>query len=54
MTKVRALRTVVTFQEPKSRSRETIFAEDSHDFDQIADVLVKLCQQVVEDPQKRG
>ena len=47
-------RPVVTFAEPKSRSRETTFAEDSRDFDQIAGVLVQLCQQVAEDLQKRG
>ncbi len=47
-------RPVVTFSEPKSRSRETTFAEDTRDFDQIAGVLVKLCQQVAEDLQKRG
>ena len=47
-------RPVVTLQEPKSRSRETTFAEDTRDFDQIAGVLVKLCQQVAEDLQKRG
>ena len=50
----RDLRPVVTFQEPKSRSRETTFAEDTRDFDQIAGVLVQLCQQVAEDLQKRG
>ena len=47
-------RLVVTFAEPKSRSRETTFAEDTRDFDQIAGVLVKLCQQVAYDLQKRG
>ena len=47
-------RPVVTFSEPKSRSRETTFAEDTRDFDQIAGVLVQLCQQVAEDLQKRG
>ncbi len=50
----RDLRPVVTFQEPKSRSRETTFAEDTRDFDQIAGVLVQLCQQVAQDLQKRG
>ena len=50
----RDLRPVVTVQEPKSRSRETTFAEDTRDFDQIAGVLVQLCQQVAEDLQKRG
>ena len=47
-------RPVLTFSEPKSRSRETTFAEDTRDFDQIAGVLVQLCQQVAEDLQKRG
>ena len=47
-------RPVVTFSEPKSRSRETTFAEDTRDFDEIAGVLVQLCQQVAEDLQKRG
>ena len=50
----RDLRPVVTFSEPKSRSRETTFAEDTRDFDQIAGVLVALCQQVAEDLQQRG
>jgi DNA polymerase-4 len=47
-------RQVLTHQEPKSRSRETTFAEDTRDWDQIAGVLVKLCRQVAEDLQKRA
>ena len=47
-------RPVLTFQEPKSRSRETTFEEDTRDWDTIARVLVKLCQQVAEDLKKRG
>jgi DNA polymerase-4 len=47
-------RPVVTFQEPKSRSRETTFEEDTRDWDEIARVLVQLCRQVAEDLSKRG
>ena len=47
-------RPVVTFQEPKSRSRETTFEEDTRDWDGIARVLVKLCVQVADDLKKRG
>lgn len=47
-------RPVVTFQEPKSRSRETTFEEDTRDWDSIARVLVALCQQVAEDLGRRG
>ena len=47
-------RPVVTFQEPKSRSRETTFEEDTRDWDEIAQVLVQLCRQVAEDLNKRG
>ena len=47
-------RAVVTHQEPKSRSRETTFAEDTRDWNTIAGVLVELCKQVAEDLQKRG
>jgi len=47
-------RPVVTFQEPKSRSRETTFEEDTRDWDSIARVLVSLCRQVAEDLGRRG
>ena len=46
-------RPVVTFQEPKSRSRETTFEEDTRDRREIAQVLARLCQQVAEDLQRR-
>ncbi len=46
-------RPVQTFLEPKSRSRETTFAEDTRDWNEVASVLVKLCKQVAEDLQRR-
>ena len=46
-------RPVHTFLEPKSRSRETTFAEDTRDWNEVAGVLVKLCKQVAEDLQRR-
>ena len=46
-------RPVVTFQEPRSRSRETTFEDDTRDPQVIAKVLARLCQQVAEDLAKR-
>ena len=46
-------RPVVTHQEPKSRSRETTFQDDTRDWNEIAGVLVQLCKQVAEDLQRR-
>ena len=46
-------RPVVTFQEPKSRSRETTFEEDTRDRQEISQVLARLCQQVAQDLQRR-
>ncbi len=46
-------RPVVTHQEPKSRSRETTFQDDTRDWNKIAGVLVQLCKQVAEDLQRR-
>ena len=45
-------RPVVTFSEPKSRSRETTFQEDTRDWQTLAAVLARLVRQVVEDLRK--
>ena len=47
-------RPVLTHQEPQSRSRETTFEGDTRDWDEIAGVLVTLCEQVALDLKKRG
>ena len=47
-------RPVVTFSEPKSRSRETTFERDTREWDEIAGTLAALCLQVAEDLRKRG
>jgi len=47
-------RPVVTFSEPKSRSRETTFESDTRDREEIDDTLAELCEQVAEDLRKRG
>lgn len=49
----RDARPVVTHQEPKSRSRETTFQNDTRDWNEIAGVLVQLCKQVSEDLRRR-
>ena len=49
----RDARPVLTHQEPKSRSRETTFQNDTRDWNEIAGVLVQLCKQVAEDLQHR-
>ena len=46
-------RPVHTWLEPKSRSRETTFAEDTREWNEIAGILVRLCKQVAEDLQHR-
>jgi DNA polymerase-4 len=46
-------RPVVTFSEPKSRSRETTFENDTREWNEIAGTLAALCRQVAEDLQKR-
>jgi DNA polymerase-4 len=50
----RDARPVVTYSEPKSRSRETTFEADTRDFAVIAPVLTQLCRQVADDLAKRG
>ena len=47
-------RPVVTFSEPKSRSRETTFERDTRDWDEIAGTLAELCRDVAEDLRRRG
>jgi DNA polymerase IV len=47
-------RPVVTFSEPKSRSRETTFETDTRDRGRIAGTLAALCRQVAEDLRARG
>ncbi len=47
-------RLVVTHAEPKSRSRETTFQNDTRDWNEIAGVLVALCKQLSEDLQRRA
>ena len=46
-------RPVVTHMEPKSRSRETTFQDDTRDWNEIASVLVQLCKQVADDLKRR-
>ncbi|HZR69439.1 MAG TPA: DNA polymerase IV [Burkholderiales bacterium] len=47
-------RPVVTFSEPKSRSRETTFERDTRDRGEVAGTLAELCAQVAEDLRSRG
>jgi DNA polymerase IV len=47
-------RPVVTFSEPKSRSRETTFERDTRDRGHVAETLAGLCAQVAEDLRARG
>jgi DNA polymerase-4 len=47
-------RAVVTFSEPKSRSRETTFQRDTRDSREISDTLAALSRQVAEDLRARG
>jgi DNA polymerase-4 len=47
-------REVVTFSEPKSRSRETTFERDTRDQNEIASTLAALCRQVADDLRARG
>jgi DNA polymerase IV len=47
-------RPVVTFSEPKSRSRETTFERDTRDRGHVAETLAELCAQVAEDLRARG
>jgi DNA polymerase IV len=47
-------RPVVTFSEPKSRSRETTFETDTRDRGELAAMLAALCGDVAEDLRARG
>jgi len=50
-------RTVVTFREPKSLSRETTFDSDlhpRHNRDQLGRIFTRLCEQLAADLQRKG
>ena len=47
-------RPVVTFREPKSRSAETTFDEDTRDWQELARVLARLAKRVADELREEG